>query len=72
MTICDLCGNNVPTNVCAFGRVAPALAGTPLPTWDLCEYCEKKILIKISSFIDGINQELDDKDYLINKKYNAD
>lgn len=68
MTICDLCKKKVPTRVCAFGKIASAVTAS-LPIWDLCDGCEKKILIKINSFINEARPDLDDKDYLFNKKY---
>lgn len=49
MTICDLCKKNVPTKVCAFGKIINACQC--LPTWDLCDECEKRILDKINESI---------------------
>lgn len=71
-TICDLCGKNIPTKVCAFGEVASAVDGKSLPLWDLCDTCEKRILIKINQFINEARPGPDSEDYLFNKKYNAD
>lgn len=49
MIICDNCRKPLKTNYVVFGRWI--VDRDFLPSWDLCEECEKSVLLTIEKFI---------------------
>lgn len=49
MIICDKCKKHLKTKIVVFGKWI--VDRDLLPSWDLCEECEKSVLEKLNIFI---------------------